>query len=85
MPVSFEMVEEYDTFCKDFRRCVYENQDQGNLDLGECHTYLSMLVSLLNLRSDACNMAVQLHVVCSEPPMTRRNRSYTYFKTLVTA
>lgn len=29
------MVEEYDTFCKDFRRCVHENQDQGNLDLGE--------------------------------------------------
>lgn len=35
VPVSLEMVEEYDTFCKDFRRCVHENQDQGNLDLGE--------------------------------------------------
>jgi len=49
VPVSLEMVEEYDTFCKDFRRCVHENQDQGNLDLGECHSYLSMLVSLSTL------------------------------------
>ncbi|KAL3145829.1 hypothetical protein ABBQ38_015202 [Trebouxia sp. C0009 RCD-2024] len=31
--VSLEMVEEYDTFCKQFRKAVHENQDQGNLDL----------------------------------------------------
>ena len=33
------MVEEYDAFCKDFRRTVHENQDQGNLDLGELCLY----------------------------------------------
>lgn len=32
--VSLQMVEEYDSFCKDFRKAVHENQDQGNLDLG---------------------------------------------------
>lgn len=32
--VSLDMVEEYDSFCKDFRKAVHENQDQGNLDLG---------------------------------------------------
>lgn len=35
--VSLQMVEEYDSFCKDFRKAVHENQDQGNLDLGNCN------------------------------------------------
>ena len=40
--VSLQMVEEYDSFCKDFRKAVHENQDQGNLDLGNCaRTYLT--------------------------------------------
>ena len=40
--VSLQMVEEYDSFCKDFRKAVHENQDQGNLDLGNCTwTYLT--------------------------------------------
>ena len=40
--VSLQMVEEYDSFCKGFRKAVHENQDQGNLDLGDCTwTYLT--------------------------------------------
>ena len=33
--VTLEMVDDYDAFCKEFRKSVHENQDQGNLDLGE--------------------------------------------------
>lgn len=39
VPVSLEMVEEYDSFCKQFRKAVHENQDQGNLDLGKYMPY----------------------------------------------
>ncbi len=46
VPVSLDMVEEYDSFCKDFRRCVHENQDQGNLDLGE-HLVHNMVYSMI--------------------------------------
>ena len=36
--MSLEMMDDYEAFCKAFRRSVHENQDQGNLDLGEPHS-----------------------------------------------
>ena len=62
LPVSLEMMEEYEAFCKAFRRSVHENHDQGSLDLGRlqhhstscsapCH--LSFLPNLLQV---ACLM-----------------------------
>ena len=33
--MSVEMMDEYDTFCKAFRRSVHEHHDQGSLDLGK--------------------------------------------------
>ena len=35
VPISVEMMDEYEGFCKAFKRSVHEHQDQGNLDLGE--------------------------------------------------
>ncbi|KAL0036922.1 hypothetical protein WJX77_005063 [Trebouxia sp. C0004] len=62
VPVSLEMVEEYDTFCKDFRRCVHENQDQGNLDLDNIgqESALEMCYYLGKLQEE--------HYLLSKPP-----------------
>lgn len=66
------MVEEYDSFCKTFRKAVHENQDQGNLDLGNnAQSYLTACARPV----DSCRQHDVHSNMCSHH--LRLNKSYT--------